>query len=70
MRSAPMPAALASPLSGADRRRARRARLGRGAQRSEIIAALESLGRSVVRAYSLDDAEAAIGAHPALSCAW
>jgi arginine decarboxylase len=34
----------------------------------EIVAALESLGRSVVRAHSLDDAEAAIGAHPALSC--
>jgi arginine decarboxylase len=34
----------------------------------EIVAALASLGRSVVRAHSLDDAEAAIGAHPALSC--
>jgi arginine decarboxylase len=34
----------------------------------EIVAALASHGRDVVRAYSLDDAEAAIGAHPALSC--
>lgn len=34
----------------------------------EIVAALAALGRAVVRAHSLDDAEAAIGAHPALSC--
>lgn len=34
----------------------------------EIVAVLESLGRLVVIAHSLDDAEAAIGAHPGLSC--
>jgi arginine decarboxylase len=34
----------------------------------EIVASLAALGRAVVRAHSLDDAEAAIGAHPALSC--
>jgi arginine decarboxylase len=34
----------------------------------EIVDALAALGRGVVRAHGLDDAEAAIGAHPALSC--
>ena len=34
----------------------------------EIIGELESLGRPVVVAHSLDDAEAAVGAHPGLSC--
>ena len=35
---------------------------------TEIVAALEALGRPVVVTRSLDDAEAAIGAHAGLSC--
>lgn len=34
----------------------------------EILGQLESLGRPVVVAHSLDDAEAAVGAHPGLCC--
>ena len=35
---------------------------------AEIVAALERLGRPVVVAHSLDDAEAAVGAHAGLAC--
>jgi arginine/lysine/ornithine decarboxylase len=40
--------------------------VGRSVQ--EIRAALEALGRSVVVSHSLNDAEAAVESHPALSC--
>jgi arginine/lysine/ornithine decarboxylase len=63
-----MPAGLASayPVLIVAARADHDSAVGRSVE--EIGSALASLGRSVVRAYSLDDAEAAIGAHPALSC--
>jgi arginine decarboxylase len=66
--NAPMPAALASayPVLIVAARADQDSAVARSAE--EIIAALASLGRAVVRAHTLDDAEAAIGAHPALSC--
>jgi arginine decarboxylase len=65
---APMPAALASeyPVLIVAAQADPDSAVARSAE--EIVSALGSLGRAVVRAHSLDDAEAAIGAHPALSC--
>ena len=65
---APMPAALASgfPVLIVAPREGNDSAVARSAE--EIVAALGVLGRGVVRAEDLDDAEAAIGAHPALSC--
>jgi arginine/lysine/ornithine decarboxylase len=65
----PMPAALAPefPVMMVAARDDRDSAVSRSAE--EIVAALAALGRRVVRADSLNDAEAAIGAHPALSCA-
>ena len=64
----PMPPALAAgfPILVVAPRGADDSAVARSAR--EIMAELEALGRTVVLADSLDDAEAAIGAHPALSC--
>jgi arginine decarboxylase len=66
--SAPMPAALAAgfPVLIVGRRVEEDSAVGRSVE--EIRAALEALGRSVVLSHSLNDAEAAIESHPALSC--
>ena len=64
----PMPAALASgfPVLVVGARVDEDSAIGRSVV--EIRAALEALGRPVVLADSLDDAEAAVESHPALSC--
>jgi len=64
----PMPAALASgfPVLVVAARVEDDSAIGRSVE--EIRAALEALGRRVVLTHSLDDAEAAVEAHPALSC--
>ena len=64
----PMPAALASgfPVLVVGARVDEDSAIGRSVK--EIRAALAALGRPVVLAHSLDDAEAAVDSHPALSC--
>ena len=64
----PMPAALASgfPVLVVGARVEEDSAVGRSVE--EIRAALEALGRRVLISHSLDDAEAAIESHPALSC--
>ena len=64
----PMPAALASgfPVLVVAARVEEDSAVGRSVD--EIRAALEALGRPVVLSNSLNDAEAAIESHPALSC--
>ena len=64
----PMPAALASgfPVLVVGARVDEDSAIGRSVK--EIRAALAALGRPVVLAHSLDDAEAAVESHPALSC--
>src|SRR5574342_4454 len=58
--SAGFPVLVVTPRAEDDTAVARSAR--------EIFEELESLGRRVVVAHSLDDAEAAVGAHPGLCC--
>ena len=64
----PMPEALAAgfPVLVVAARAEQDSAIARSAE--EIQAALEALGRRVVLAHSLDDAEAAVESHPALSC--
>ncbi len=64
----PMPEALASgfPVLLVGARVDEDSAVGRSV--AEIRAALEALGRPVVVTHSLDDAEAAVESHPALSC--
>src|SRR5205823_14720175 len=64
----PMPAALASgfPVLVVGARVDEDSAIGRSVK--EIRAALAALGRPVVLAHSLDDAEAAVDSHPAISC--
>jgi arginine decarboxylase len=64
----PMPAALTSgfPVLIVGARAEEDSAVARSV--GEIIAALEALGRPVVLTRSLDDAEAAVSAHPGLSC--
>ena len=64
----PMPEALAAgfPVLIVAGRAEQDSAIARSAE--EIQAALEALGRRVVLAHSLDDAEAAVKSHPALSC--
>lgn len=66
--STPMPPSLASafPVLIVGGRPESDSAIGRSVQ--EIVDALESLGRPVVVAHSLDDAEAAVSAHPELCC--